>query len=160
MSFFECERAATEAPVVGDTGPGAARAVDAECVKRRQHPVLIEDHDRHVTEVCVDHRPAAEQRVRRGERCPVDLHREQALQCRKTAGDLEVGWIDRAVLIERADERSRRLALEPASRLAISGPLRAGPLRPLLQNSQFWFALTAFAPRTRILGSRKRHREP
>jgi hypothetical protein len=38
------------------------------------------------------------------------------------------------------------------SGIALSGPMRGRTLRPLLQNSQFWFALAAFAPRTPILG--------
>jgi hypothetical protein len=35
---------------------------------------------------------------------------------------------------------------------AVSGRLRGRSLRPLLQNSQFWFALSSFAPRVRIVG--------
>ncbi|TMK97529.1 MAG: DUF3179 domain-containing protein [Actinobacteria bacterium] len=37
------------------------------------------------------------------------------------------------------------------SGLSVSGPLRGHELRPLLQNSQFWFALAAFDPSIRIL---------
>jgi Protein of unknown function (DUF3179) len=36
---------------------------------------------------------------------------------------------------------------------ADSGPLRGRTLTPLVQNSQFWFALAAFAPRARIVGA-------
>jgi hypothetical protein len=36
---------------------------------------------------------------------------------------------------------------------AVTGPLRGRSLRPLVQNSQFWFALSAFAPHVRILGA-------
>jgi hypothetical protein len=39
------------------------------------------------------------------------------------------------------------------SGVAVSGPLRGRTLRPLLQNSQFWFALAAFAPGTPILSA-------
>jgi hypothetical protein len=38
----------------------------------------------------------------------------------------EVVWIDRTVLVERGDERSRRLALEPAFRLVESDPVEPG----------------------------------
>jgi hypothetical protein len=38
---------------------------------------------------------------------------------------------------------------------AVSGPLRGRSLRPLLQNSQFWFALSAFVPHVRVLGAKR-----
>ena len=40
------------------------------------------------------------------------------------------------------------------SGLSVSGPLRGKELRPLLQNSQFWFALAAFLPRVAVLSGR------
>jgi hypothetical protein len=35
---------------------------------------------------------------------------------------------------------------------AIAGPLRGRTLRPVVQNTQFWFALSTFAPGARVLG--------
>jgi hypothetical protein len=51
---------------------------------------------------------------------------------------------------ERVVDRQTGSVWDPSG-IALSGPLRGHALRPLLQNSQFWFALAAFAPRIRIL---------
>ncbi len=40
------------------------------------------------------------------------------------------------------------------SGLSVSGALRGRVLRPVLQNSQFWFALAAFLPGVRVIGDR------
>jgi hypothetical protein len=40
-----------------------------------------------------------------------------------------------------------------ASGVSVSGALRGRQLRPVLQNSQFWFALAAFLPDVRVLGA-------
>jgi hypothetical protein len=52
----------------------------------------------------------------------------------------------------RAVDRQTRSVWDISGR-AVSGPLRGRALRPLMQNSQFWFALSAFVPHVGILGA-------
>lgn len=51
-----------------------------------------------------------------------------------------------------AVDRQTRSTWDVSGR-AVSGPLRRRSLRLLVQNSQFWFVLSAFAPHVRLLGA-------
>ena len=63
---------------------------------------------------------------------------------------------DRALSFESLDGRivdRQTGSVWDISGVAVSGRLRGRTLRPVLQNSQFWFSLAAFAPQTPILAS-------